>query len=177
MRLVVCALHDLAETARRHSPDGVVSLLSAHQPAPEAVGHAARLVLRFHDIAAPRDGLTAPNAGMVARLLEFAAERRAGETLLLHCWMGISRSPAAAFILACAAAPATPEEEIARALRRASPTATPNPLLVSLADRHLGRRGRMVEAVSLIGRGCESARGVPFELDTGMLANRSRGAA
>jgi predicted protein tyrosine phosphatase len=177
MKLVVCALHDVAEAARRHSPEGVVSLLSPDQPAPEIVGHAARLVLRFHDIAAPGEGLTAPDAGMVARLLEFAAARGAGETLLLHCWMGISRSPAAAFILACAALPAAPEQEIAQALRAASATATPNPLMVSLADRHLGRCGRMAEAVSLIGRGCESAGGVPFELDTALFANRSRGAA
>jgi predicted protein tyrosine phosphatase len=177
MKLVVCALHDVADLARRHSPAGVISLLSADQPAPEIVGDAARLVLRFHDVAEPREGLTAPDAGMVARILEFAAATRAGETLLLHCWMGISRSPAAAFILACAAAPAAPEEQIALALRRAAPAATPNPLLVSLADRQLGRRGRLVAAIAMIGRGCETARGDPFELDTAVFADPPRGAA
>ena len=172
MKLVICALHDVAEVARRHPPDGVVSLLSADQPAPEIPGHAPRLMLRFHDIATPREGLTAPDAGAVARLLRFAAALGAGDTLLVHCWMGISRSPAAAFILACAATPAAPEEQIALALRRVAPTATPNPLLVSLADRHLGRAGRMVAAVSMIGRGCESARGAPFALDTAVLEGR-----
>ena len=177
MKLVVCALHDVAEVARRHSPDAIVSLLSTDQPAPEVAGQIPHLVLRFHDIATLHEGLTAPDAGVVARLLEFAGPRRAGETLLLHCWMGISRSPAAAFILACAAAPATPEEQIALALRRAAPTATPNPLLVSLADRQLGRRGRMVAAIAMIGRGRETARGDPFELDTAVFAGSSRGVA
>src|SRR5579859_2172189 len=151
MKLVVSALDDVAEMVRRHRPDAIVSLLSPDQPAPAVAGRAPRVVLRFHDIATPHQGLTAPDAGVVARLLEFGGARSAGETLLLHCWMGISRSPAAAFILACAAAPTTPEGEIAWALRRAAPAATPNPLLVSLADRHLARRGRMVSAISQIG--------------------------
>lgn len=164
MTLLVCALDDVAETARRHRPSAVVSLLAPDQTPPRLAGEPPHLVLRFHDIAAPCEGLTAPDAEMVAGLLAFGAARGAGETLLVHCWMGISRSPAAAFILACAASPRTPEEEIALALRRAAPTATPNPLLVSLADSHLGREGRMVAAISRIGRGRESARGVPFVL-------------
>ncbi len=177
MKLVVCALHDVADMARRHSPGGVISLLSPDQLAPALAGDTPRLVLRFHDIAEPSEGLTAPDAGTVARLLEFATARGATDTLLLHCWMGISRSPAAAFILACAAAPAISEQEIARALRAASPTATPNPLMVNLADRQLGRGGRMVAAAARIGRGRESAGGVPFELDTALFASRSGGAA
>jgi predicted protein tyrosine phosphatase len=177
MKLVVCALNDVTEMVRRHAPDAVVSLLSADQPAPHVAGGAPRLVLRFHDIATPRRGLTAPGAAAVGRLLELGGARRAGETVLLHCWMGISRSPAAAYILACAAAPETPEEEIAWVLRRAAPAATPNPRLVSLADRHLARRGRMVSAISQIGRGREAALGAPFELDTAAFESGSRGAA
>jgi predicted protein tyrosine phosphatase len=177
VKLLVCALEDVAETARRHELAAVVSLLSEDQTPPPVIGDPPRLVLRFHDIAAPRDGLTAPDAQAVSRLLAFAGERRDRETLLLHCWMGISRSPAAAFIVACAAEPAASEEEIAHALRQAAPAATPNPLLVSLADRHLRRGGRMVAAMTLIGRGCESARGAPFQLDTALLGHRGRGAA
>ena len=164
MKLAVCALEDVAETARRHLPAAVVSLLAPEQTPPRFNGGPPHLVLRFHDIAAPHEGLTAPDAETVAALLAFGAAYGAGDTLLVHCWMGISRSPAAAFILACAAAPETPEEEIAQALRRAAPTATPNPLLISLADSHLSREGRMVAAIAGIGRGRESARGAPFVL-------------
>jgi predicted protein tyrosine phosphatase len=176
MKVVVCALADAPKMARRHAPHGVVSLLSEAQATPRLVGEAPWLVLRFHDIAEQREGLAAPNAATVADLLAFGAARGPEETLLIHCWMGISRSPAAAFILACAAEPATPEEEIARALRRAAPAATPNPLLVSLADRHLGRQGRMVAAICGIGRGRDNAWGAPFELDTARLEGGSRSA-
>ena len=57
------------------------------------------------------------------------------------------------------------EAIIAQALRRASPTATPNARIVSLADRLLGRNGRMIAAIENIGRGDLSAEAVPFRLD------------
>jgi predicted protein tyrosine phosphatase len=164
MRLVVCPLDQVQDMVRRHRPHAVVSLLD--QPPPPLDGDLARLVLRFHDIAEPQEGLVAPDAAHIIRLLTFAAARGPEETVLLHCWMGVSRSPAAAYILACAAAPAISEVQIARALREAAPGATPNPLMVSLADTHLGRGGRMTAAIALIGRGREEASGVPFELDT-----------
>jgi predicted protein tyrosine phosphatase len=56
------------------------------------------------------------------------------------------------------------EEELALELRRASPSATPNRLIVSLADDILGRQGRMVKAVEKIGRGADAFEGTPFIL-------------
>jgi predicted protein tyrosine phosphatase len=50
-------------------------------------------------------------------------------------------------------------------MRLASPTATPNIRIVSLADRLLGRRGRMVAAIETIGRGVLATEGTPFRLD------------
>jgi predicted protein tyrosine phosphatase len=175
MKLVVCALADLATQARLHRPVGVVSLLSPDLPNPNVAGDALRLVMRFNDIPAPRDDLIAPDAAMIERLLAFADGFAPDSTLLVHCWMGISRSPAAAFILACARAPEVSELRIALALREAAPSVTPNSLMVSLADHHLGRGGRMARAVSHIGRGRESGRGAPFELDTARFQRPSRG--
>ncbi|MFZ0528573.1 MAG: protein tyrosine phosphatase, partial [Xanthobacteraceae bacterium] len=54
---------------------------------------------------------------------------------------------------------------IAQALRRASPTATPNRRIVSIADRLLGRDGRMIAAIETIGRGALAAEATPFRLD------------
>jgi predicted protein tyrosine phosphatase len=54
---------------------------------------------------------------------------------------------------------------IARALRDASPTATPNLRIVSLADQMLGRKGRMVMAVQAIGPGMAAYASEPFRLD------------
>ncbi|MGB6467238.1 MAG: protein tyrosine phosphatase, partial [Xanthobacteraceae bacterium] len=57
------------------------------------------------------------------------------------------------------------EREIAQALRRASPTATPNIRIVSLADKLLDRDGRMIAAIETIGRGALAAEATPFRLD------------
>jgi predicted protein tyrosine phosphatase len=165
MRLVVCPLEAAPEQAARRRPAGVISLLSPEQAAPIMPGDSTRLCLGFHDISEPRPGLVLASGAHVDQLLAFAAAFAPAATLLIHCWMGISRSPAAAFILACARDPDRPEAEIAAALRRAAPFATPNAHLVRLADARLGRCGRMSAAISAIGRGCEASVGRPFELD------------
>jgi predicted protein tyrosine phosphatase len=77
----------------------------------------------------------------------------------------VSRSTAAAFIAACALAPERDELVIARAIRAASPTATPNGRLVALADEALGRKGRMISAIETIGRGEDCFEGTPFVLE------------
>ena len=70
---------------------------------------------------------------------------------MVHCFAGISRSTAGAFVTACALNPKRDESEIARAIRQASPTAQPNARIVSIADRLLKRDGRMINAVEAIG--------------------------
>ena len=121
--------------------------------------------LRLHDIAAPLDGYIAPGEEHVAELISFVRgwDRRA--PLLVHCFAGISRSTASAFTAVCALNPRRGEDDIAQALRHASPTATPNIRIVSLADRLLGRDGRMIAAVETIGRGVLAAEARPFRLD------------
>jgi predicted protein tyrosine phosphatase len=164
MTLIVCPLAAVEAELARTRPARMVSLLAPEQAAPEAPTGVRQLVLRFHDLAAPAEGLIAPDAALVSQLLAFAAEWTEPAPMLVHCWMGISRSPAAALAIACARAPHRDEAEIATALRRASPTATPNPLIVALADRLLGRDGRLIAAAAAIGRGMQAATGSPFEL-------------
>jgi len=50
-------------------------------------------------------------------------------------------------------------------LRRASPSATPNARIVSLADRLLGRNGRMIAAIENIGQGVFTGEAAPFRLE------------
>ena len=45
-----------------------------------------------------------------------------------------------------------PERDVALALRRASPAARPNQVMVALADAAMGRGGRMTKAISTTGR-------------------------
>ena len=85
--------------------------------------------------------------------------------MVVHCYAGISRSTAGAFVAACALNPERDEEEIARAIRQGSRTAQPNSRIVSIADRLLRRDGRMVRAVESIGPGDAATEGHPFRLD------------
>jgi predicted protein tyrosine phosphatase len=103
-----------------------------------------------------------PAAEHVRRIIDFAGGWPRQQPLVVHCYAGISRSTATAFITLCATEPDRDEREIAAALRAASRTATPNPLLISLADDMLGRKGRMVDAIAAIGRGEDAAEGIPF---------------
>ena len=167
MSLLVCPLSQV-ETARAlHRPSHLISLLSPTSPIetwPVAASEDACLRLAFHDIAEPRPDLIAPSAALVDELLTFAQAWDGARPLLVHCWAGVSRSTAAAFIIACQRAPERSEQEIAEALRIAAPYATPNPLLVSLADTALGRGGRMSAAIADIGRGADTFEGALFEL-------------
>jgi predicted protein tyrosine phosphatase len=163
----VCSLarlHDIVEdTGARH----VVSLLGdeATVERPTAVEAENHLWLRLHDISAPLDGYIMPDEAHVNELLSFARRWDRRAPLVVHCYAGISRSTASAFACVCALNPHRDEESIALALRQASPTATPNIRIVSLADLLLRRDGRMVAAIENIGRGVMATEATPFRLD------------
>ncbi len=97
--IVVCPLDRVTETAHRHKAGAMVTLLSQahdmHRPAIIAREH--HLVLTLNDIAAnaTTPGLIAPAASHVESLIGFVRAWQCQAPLLLHCWMGISRSPAA----------------------------------------------------------------------------------
>jgi predicted protein tyrosine phosphatase len=120
---------------------------------PSSIGPDRHLKLAMNDICEPQPGLVLPCQQHVADLINFARDWDRRAPLLIHCWAGISRSTAAAFISLCAINPATDERRLAQVLRHASPTAYPNRLLVALADDILSRQGRMMDAVEHIGRG------------------------
>jgi predicted protein tyrosine phosphatase len=124
---------------------------------------AQRLHLSFHDIADTRAGLIAPDRSTIVTILDFARAVPGDIPVLIHCWAGISRSSAAAYIIACDGNPGR-EDEIADALRRLAPFVTPNPLMVRLADELLERSGRMSAAITRIGRGAEAFEGAPYRL-------------
>ena len=164
MTLIVCPLHEAQGQLVRSRPARIISLLSPDQEPPTAPLGVPQLVLRFHDITEPREGLIAPDRAMIADLLAFGAAWDEPGPLLIHCWMGVSRSPAAALVLACALNPARDEAELAAALRQASPIATPNPMMIALADDLLGRERRLIAAAARIGRGVDAPHGSGFRL-------------
>jgi predicted protein tyrosine phosphatase len=117
------------------------------------------------DITLPLEGYTAPADEHVSKLIAFVRGWDRAAPLVMHCYAGISRSTAAAYVAACTLNPQRDERAIARKLRLASPTATPNLRIVALADRALGRGGRMTTAIEEIGRGAMAYEAYPFRLD------------
>ena len=163
----VCPLSKIPATVSATGARSLITLINKGTPVPrpreiEATRH---LLVPVSDIVVAHDGHILPAEAHVAELLAFVRQWDRAAPIVIHCYAGVSRSTAAAFITACALAPERPEREIAQALRAASPTATPNALLVEVADRMLARDGRMIEAVALIGRGEECVEGVPFALE------------
>jgi predicted protein tyrosine phosphatase len=113
----------------------------------------------------PQEGYEAPGQEHVARLIEFVSGWDRTTPMVVHCFAGISRSTAGAYVAACLLNPQRDEMQIAQAIRRASRTAQPNPRIVSIADRLLNRDGRMIRAVEAIGPGHAADEGVPFRLE------------
>ena len=163
----VCSLARLEETVEQTGARHIVSLIGdeARVARPSCIAPENHLWLRLHDISMPLDGYIMPAEEHVSGLLDFVRgwDRRA--PLVVHCYMGISRSTASAYATVCALNPRRDEASIAQALRRASPTATPNARIVSLADRLLDREGRMIAAIENIGHGDLTAEAAPFRLD------------
>jgi predicted protein tyrosine phosphatase len=164
--IIVCPLSRIEETVVESGARRMVTLINAGTPVarPAVLGEADHLFLAMNDIIEVLPDMTPPGAEHVEALLEFARDWDRSAPLLIHCFAGISRSTAAAYTVAAALAPKRDEAELARTLRRLSPSATPNSRVIAIADRILGRRGRMVRAIEAIGRGADAMEGIPFRL-------------
>jgi predicted protein tyrosine phosphatase len=162
----VCPLSKVEEVVTGSGAGHLLSLLAAgtEMVRPASILPDNHLHLVMHDIAEAQDGMTLPGETHVRSLLDFGRRWGGARPLVVHCYAGISRSTASAYIIAAALAPERDEAELARTLRALSPSATPNPRLVAMADILLERNGRMVEAIRAIGRGAEAFEGTPFEL-------------
>jgi predicted protein tyrosine phosphatase len=166
-RLHVCSLALIGETVTRTGARSLVTLISPGTPVirPIEIAPHRHRFIAISDIVAPLPGQVLPDREHLDDLLDFVRQWDRGEPMVIHCFAGISRSTAAAFIAACALNPARDEFAIARAIRAASPTATPNARLVALADDCLERGGRMKAAIAEIGRGEDCLEGRPFTLE------------
>jgi predicted protein tyrosine phosphatase len=165
--LHVCPLSLLHPTVEATGASHIVTLIGSNTAVerPVCVTADRHLFIAVSDIAEPTEGMILPGRTHVEQLLAFVRGWDRAAPMVIHCYAGISRSTAAAFIAACALGPERDEAEIARRLRAASPSATPNPRLVAVADRLLSRKGRMIGAVAAIGRGEFASEGKPFRLE------------
>jgi predicted protein tyrosine phosphatase len=165
--IVVSPLARIAEMAVRHRACEMVSLMAKEQAfhRPGVIQASRHLLLHMNDIAFKGTGnLVAPGEAHVRELIDFAAGWDQQSPLLIHCWMGVSRSPAAAVVVALSLMPDQDEMALANRLRAASPYATPNARIVEIGDALLDRKGKLVDAVRAIGRGTDADGNSPFVL-------------
>lgn len=163
----VCSLAALTETVRRTGASHVLTVMANVDQVqrPASVLPANHLKISFDDIIEPIDGYVAPTAEHVEQMLTFVRGWDRNAPLVIHCYAGVSRSTASAFAAACALNPHRDEMEIARKIRARSPIASPNRLIVGLADKALGRDGRMLRALDDIGPATMMVEGKPFLLE------------
>lgn len=163
----VCSLADLHPTVAATGASHVLTVMAnvAQVRRPSSVLEANHLRISMDDITEVMDGFVAPDHSHITQVLDFVRGWDRNAPLVVHCYAGISRSTASAFAAVCMLNPERDEMAIARQIRAASPIASPNRLLVTLADKALGRDGRMIRALEAMGPGSMSVIGRPFRID------------
>ena len=163
----VCSLAALPETVRATGASHILTVMANVDQVlrPASVLERNHLRVQVDDITEQMDGFVAPSDQHIERVLNFVRSWDRSAPMVVHCYAGISRSTASAFAAACMLNPHRDEIEIARQIRARSPIASPNRLIVSLADKALGRDGRMLRALDEMGPGSMTVEGRPFQLD------------
>ena len=164
--ILVTPLSAVEGAIRRYRPSHMVTLLSPEHmiETPHGLAPETHLRLAINDVADATFAESPPAEDHIESLIGFGRSWGAEAPMLVHCWAGVSRSTAAAYILLCDRLGAGCEADVANALRYRAPHAFPNSLMIRLADHALGREGRMVRAVETIGRGTIVAEGECVEL-------------
>jgi predicted protein tyrosine phosphatase len=163
----VCSLAALPDTVKATGASHILTVMANVDQVqrPASVLEANHLKVSMDDITEQMDGFVAPSDSHIEQVLNFVRSWDRKAPLVVHCYAGISRSTASAFAAVCALNPHRDEISIARQIRRASPSAFPNRLIVTLADRALRREGRMLRALDEMGPGTMTVEGRPFRVD------------
>ena len=163
----VCSLAALPDTVKATGASHVLTIMARVEQVqrPLSVLESNHLKVQVDDITEDIDGFIAPNDTHIQQVLGFVRGWDRNAPLVIHCYAGISRSTASAFAAACMLNPHRDEMSIARQIRAASAIAQPNRLIVSLADKALGREGRMLRALDEMGPGNMLVEGRPFRVD------------
>lgn len=163
--IYVCPLSQVQTSLARLGPSHLVSLLDPKSMigTPPSLHPDRHLRLSVNDIAEPRDGLVLPGETHIREILDFIDGWDQSAPLLIHCWAGISRSTAAAYIALCHLNDGQ-EHQAAKLMRQRARHAQPNPRLVAVADKIMGRKGRMIDAVAGMGAGVFDMEGALFSL-------------
>lgn len=104
-----------------------------------------RLNLWFDDVVTPAPGLVLAREDQIASLIEFADRWAGASPIVVNCYAGVSRSPAAILIMLARLYPGR-ECEIVDGVRATASHIRPNMHMIVLGDRLLRANGRLVDA-------------------------------
>ena len=153
MKIYVTNLFDLPDHVRVIRPGYLVSIIQpVFQPeTPPEIEPQRHLRVGVDDISQPSTGNIMPERAHIEKLIDFLHNWPADESLMVHCYAGVSRSTATALIahfMKCG-----DELASAQALRAAAPHASPNRRIIGIADDILGCSGRLIKAREAMGPG------------------------
>jgi predicted protein tyrosine phosphatase len=148
MPFAICGVHEVPSFAAVPL-DHIISIRDHNQTAPDIRAFKTDFTLHsfvFDDTGDPANG-RAPNEQAMRRLLSIYATTRLDQTILFHCFAGVSRSSAAAFLwLVHHGIPYVDAYQLIVTAR--GPFVCPNQLMVKLADQIMGHEGRMAAFVT-----------------------------
>lgn len=153
MPIAICGVQEVPLFATTPL-DHIISIREAHQPGPDLTHFKTNFTLHSFVFADTGDttNTLAPTEDTIRRLLDIYVNTRADQNILFHCFAGVSRSSAAAFLwlihhrMAYDAAYAT-------VVAARGPFVCPNQLMVKYADKLMGHEGKMTAFMSAeIGR-------------------------
>ena len=119
-RLHVCSLARIDEVVEATGARSMVTLLGPGTPVvrPGPIALERHLHIEMHDIVEDSPGHVLPGATHIDALIAFVHGWDRQTPMLIHCFAGVSRSTASAYIAACLLAPHRDEREIAREAAR-----------------------------------------------------------
>lgn len=139
--LRIVPLADARQLLLRDWPTVAVSLIDTDVKDFESVGP-HHLVIRANDV-----GKTAHvSRADVVKVLEFMAGTRWTERILIHCMMGLSRSPSIA--VGVLIGMGMPWEEAFDTVAKMRPQMMPNPDIIAVIDDHFGLDGDLSSRAS-----------------------------
>src|SRR3954453_12103579 len=99
----VCSLTHMPSTVQTTGARHLITLLknTDRVQRPQCIATDNHLILGMDDITTPLDGYIPPDDEHVRQLLAFVRGWNRAAPLVVHCYAGISRSTAGAYVAAC----------------------------------------------------------------------------
>ena len=156
LKFIILPRYKLSEAKTFYDCDHVISVFEKTDkgdPTPEGVDPINHKKYFFDDVWGDIiDGIRGPTEEDIKTILSMYPTKLPDSddsSIFLHCFAGVSRSPAIAYMLHCKEyGPGREEQAIERTAASAPYRGIhPNPTMVAMADKILERNGKMTEAL------------------------------